>query len=246
MDILKEVPGKVGFYYRDLKTGKSISYNEDNQFIAASLIKVPILVETLKQIEEGKLEKNRIVSVADSDKVPSCGALNYMHTGLEVTIQDLYTLMIILSDNTATNIMINILGMDNINKTMHDLGLTNIKLNRLLFDAEEQRKGKENYISPRDIGLLLEKIYNNEVINEEICGEIQRVLKMQLLNAKIPHLLPRNVEIGHKTGEDTGITHDVGIIYSEDPFILCFTSNETDVPKAEDAMRRIALLCYQQ
>jgi len=243
-EILNKVPGGVGLYYLNLTTGRSITFNEHERFIAASVIKLPIFVETLRQIEDGIISKDMKVKVLASDKVPSCGALNYMHDDLEVTIEDLYTLMIILSDNTATNILINILGMDNINSTMEKLGLSNIIVNRLLFDVAEQKKGKENYFSAKDIGLLLEKIYNEEIINKEACLEIQRVLKMQQLNSKIPHLLPNGLVIGHKTGEDAGITHDVGIIYSENPFILCFASNDTHVPTAEDALRKIALLCY--
>lgn len=245
-NILDNVPGKVGFYYKDLKNEKCISFNEDEKFLAASVIKLPILVETLRQIEEGIIEKDMKVKVLKSDKVPSCGALNYLHDEIEVTIEDLYTLMIILSDNTATNMLMNILGIDNVNATVSDTGLSNIKLERLLFDMVAQKKGKENYFSPKGIGELLEKVYNGNMINKDISEEIQRVMKMQLMNSKIPYLLPGDLEVAHKTGEGSVITHDVGIIYSNNPFIFCFASNETNVPIAEDALRRIALLCYEK
>lgn len=169
-----------------------------------------------------------------------------MDEGLEVTIRDLYTLMIIHSDNTATNILINIAGMDNINNTLGDLGCNKSKLNRLLFDSEAQDKGFENYITSYEMGILLEKVFKREILSTEICEEIERVMKLQRLNSKIPYLLPKNLEIGHKTGEDSGITHDVGIIYSEKPFIFCFTSNKTNVIEAEEALRKMSLICFEE
>ena len=244
--LLKDVPGKAGFYYKNLKTGETIGFNENEPFIAASVIKIPILIEVLRQIEEGKLKEDDLVEVKEQDKMPSCGALTYMHDGLKVTVKDLYTLMIIHSDNTATNMLIRIAGIDNINNTIKELGCRATKLNRLLFDEEEQRKGKENYITPYEMGYLLEKAYKKELISPSISQEMLRVLKLQRINHKIPYLLPDDLVVGHKTGEDQGITHDVGIIYGRNPFIFCFASNETNVVKAENALREMALICYEE
>jgi len=244
--LFESVPGKVGFYYKDLIKEDIIGFNENTSFLAASVIKIPVLIEILKQIEEGKISADDLVEVKEEDKVPSCGALTYMHNGLKVTIKDLYTLMIIHSDNTATNMLIRMTGIENINSTLRELGCNTTTINRLLFDMEEKKKGKENYITPFEIGYLLERIYKRDIISESISKEIERVLKLQRLNHKIPYLLPRDLEIGHKTGEDDDITHDVGIIYSRKPFIFCFTSNETDVIKAEKALREMALICYEE
>jgi beta-lactamase class A len=245
-EILKNVPGNIGLYYKNLNTGATIEINEEESYLAASIIKLPILIETLNQIKDGVIRDDMMITLREEDKVPSCGALNYLHNGIEVTIKDLYTLMIVLSDNTATNILINKLGIENINKTMNSLGLKNTRVNRLLYDEMEQKKGKENYFSPKEMGLLLEQIYNGELIHEKISEEIQRIMKLQLMDSKIPYLLPEDTVVAHKTGEATGITHDVGIIYSKNPFILCFASNNTIVPVAEDALRKIALLCYEE
>lgn len=244
--LLDNVPGNVGFYYKDLITGETIGFNENNSFIAASVIKIPVFIEILRQIKEGKINEDDLVEVKRQDKVPSCGALTYMHDGLQVTIEDLYTLMIIHSDNTATNILIKMVGIENTNNTLRELGCNTTTLNRLLFDVEAKKKGKENYITPFEIGYLLEKVYRGEIISKSISEEIERVLMMQRLRHKIPYLLPKNLVIGHKTGEDDGITHDVGIIYTNRPFVFCFTSNETDVIKAEKALREMALICYKE
>lgn len=244
--IYSNIPGKVSFYYKDLVTEEVIAFNENQPLIAASIIKIPVLIEILQMIEKGELSAGQRVTIWDKDKVPSCGALTYMDEGLEVTLRDLYTLMIIHSDNTATNILINMAGIDNVNKTLEDLGSSNSKLNRLLFDSAGQKRGLENYISSYDIGVLLEKIYRKEILTEGICQEIERVMKLQRLGSKIPYLLPKDLVIGHKTGEDSGITHDMGIIYGDRPFVFCFASNETDVITAEKGLREMALVCYEE
>jgi beta-lactamase class A len=243
--IIDKVPGKIGVYYKDLNTGNSFKFNEDEGFLAASVIKLPILIAVLYEIKKGRLRKDDIIRLSTDDKVPSCGALAYMHSGLDVTIKDLYNLMTILSDNTATNMLIKTLGIHNINSIISELGLKITKLNRLLFDYEQQKQGKENYFSPSEIGILLEGVYRKNLISEDICQDIEEILKLQQINSKIPYLIPDNIEIAHKTGEDEGITHDVGIVYSEKPFILCFAANDTDVVLAEEAIRKISLLCYE-
>lgn len=243
MEQIKNVPGDVGFFYKDISSGDTVKYNEDKPFLAASVIKIPILIETLKQIQEGKLKKDDKVEVLREFKVPSCGALTYMHDGLQVTIEDLYTLMIIHSDNTATNMLINITGIENINNTLESLGYRKTRLSRLLFDIAGKNQGKENYFTVNEVGDMLEKIYNRELISKEISEEMERVLKLQRLNHKIPYLLPAGIEVAHKTGEDSGITHDVGIVYSEKPFIFCFASNNTNVIIAEQTMQKMALTC---
>jgi len=244
--LLKPLPGKVGVYYLDLASGKSFHYNGQESFIAASVIKLPVLVAVYHAIQDGCLGMDDLLTLSSADKVPGCGALTQMHSGLEVSIRDLCNLMITLSDNTATNMLINTLGIEKINAVGQEYGLEKTCLNRLLFDSVAKGQGKENYICPEEIGRLLERIYTGTVISPAVSEEIIITLKAQQLNSKIPHLLPRDIAIAHKTGEDSGTTHDVGIIYAAKPFILCFASNDTDVVSAEAALKTIALLCYSK
>ena len=238
---LRSISGKVGFYYKNLITGETVSFQEDLPLQAASVIKIPILIEAFTRLENGTLHKSDLFTVKKEDKLPSCGALTYMHDGLEVTLEDLYTLMIILSDNTATNLLIKHLGMEQINETMQKLGCKQIKLNRLLFDSEKSALGIENYISAGDIAFLLEKMYLGELVSKEASAEMIRILKNQRLNGKIPFYIHGKADIAHKTGEDDGITHDVGIVYGKEPFIICFCGNEVDVPAYERLMQEITL-----
>ena len=245
---LKNIEGDVSFYYKNLKTNDTIKYNENKIMKAASTIKLTILVEAFRQIKEGKIKKEELFITCEKDKVPSCGALNYMRENLKVTLEDLYVLMIILSDNYATNILIDKLDIDNINNTIKEIGLKNTILNRKMFDKEKVILGLENYISAEDIGNLLEKMYNNELIDEESSKEMINILKNQRLNSKIPFFLQSinpKIEIAHKTGEDTNISHDVGIVFAKEPFIICFCGNNVNVSEYERLMQDITFDIYK-
>lgn len=250
-DILKrleELPGRIGFYYKNLATGEVITYHEDEAYMAASVIKLFVMAEAVRQCKEGILSKDDKVVIDKSKCVPSCGALTYMHDGLEVTIQDLYTLMIILSDNSATNFLIDILGEDAINACIQELGCEKTELNRKMYDAEKSARGIQNYVCPVELGMFLEKLYNGEVFDSDCSEHMLSVMKDQRLNGKIPfyiHTIPDHGPIANKTGEDTGITHDVGIVYAKQPFVLVFLGNETDVARYERVMADISLMLYE-
>ena len=103
---LEQVKGKVGFYYKNLSTGETIGYQENEKMMAASVIKLMILTEAFRQMEEKMAKADEIFTVHKEDCLPSCGGLTYLHDGIQVTLEDLCVLMIILSDNTATNLLI--------------------------------------------------------------------------------------------------------------------------------------------
>lgn len=245
---LEKLPGKIGFYYKNLATGEVITYQEDESFQAASVIKLYIMAEAVRQCREGILSRDDMISVDRESCVPSCGALTYMHDGLEVSIQDLYTLMIILSDNSATNILIDILGEDAVNEGIRALGHTKTQLNRKMYDTVKSAQGIQNYVCPLELGIFLEQLYNGEVFDADSSEHMLSVMKNQRLNGKIPfyiHTIPGHGPIAHKTGEDTGITHDVGIVYAKQPFVLVFLGNDTDVARYEREMADISRMLYE-
>ncbi len=232
-DRIRAFPGDVGFYFRRLGGAEEpLLHNPDLPLIAASVIKIPIMVAAFREAGRGELNLSETVAIRPEMKMPSCGALTYLHDGLEVTLEDLVTLMIILSDNTATNILIDRLGMENVNAGMRALGLEKSTLRRLLFDSEASARGLENTITAEEMGQLLEKLFKGECVSPAADAEMLSILRDQRLNGKIPFFLD-DMEIAHKTGEDDGITHDVGIVYADSPLILCFASNHTNVPAFE-------------
>ena len=230
LEELKKMKGKPGFFYKNLVTKETFGYQEEVLFEAASVIKIPVLIEAFRQMEEGEAEAGEVVTRESEDELPSCGALTYLHDGIQVTLMDLCVLMIILSDNTATNLLIKRLGIKRINQTMREAGVMKTTLNRLLFDSEKSALGIQNYIVPKEIGFLLEQMENGTLISKQASSQMIEILKNQRLNGKMPFFVTDDTEIAHKTGEDDGITHDVGIVYAKEPFIACFCSNEIDEP----------------
>lgn len=240
---LSALPGKVGLYYENTADGVIHVYNGDEKVIAASVIKLFVMAEAFRQFEHGELQPDGVYVLRETDKLPSCGALSYMHAGLTVTWRDLVTLMIILSDNTATNILIDRLGMADINSMIDELGLTGTRLNRRLFQPELSRQGIENYITASDMGRFFRLLLDGQVVSPAASAEMLGILADQRLNGKLPfYLHSHGIPVAHKTGEDDGITHDVGVIGEEKPVILCIVSEGTDVPACERAMQDIAAM----
>ena len=237
---LRALPGRIGFYYKNLVTGECLGLHEEALFEAASVIKLPVYAVIMKLWAEGKLDLNEKLVCRDEDKLPPCGALYFFTGPVEADIRTLCGLMISLSDNAATNLLLKRLGLDFLNRQFKEIGLEKTHLERVLFDSEASARGLENHICPREIGELLESIYRHSFVSEEVSREMEQLLLNQQINHKIPGYLPDSIPVAHKTGEDDGITNDVAIVYAKEPFILCFAANQTDVPQAERAIREIS------
>ena len=188
---LRSVEGTACLYYKNLATGEECAYKADEAVNAASVIKIAVMAEAFRQMEAGLLLPQERFTLRDSDRLPSCGVLKALHEGIEVTTLDLTALMITLSDNTATNMLLRRIGLERVNDTLETLGLEKTRVRRLLF--LDQR-----------------------------------------LNGKMPFFLhAQGIRCAHKTGEDTRITHDCGIVLAKEPFIACFCSQGVDVAMFE-------------
>lgn len=244
---LERLPGKISFIYENLETGDRISYHEKEPMMAASVIKLFVMAAVFERMEQGLLDPEKMFSIKREDCVPSCGALTYLHDKILVTAMDLVTLMIIFSDNTAANVLIDYLGMEQINGTIKALGFEQTLLQRKMYDVLRSRRGIQNYITAYETGRLLKMMYDGTLISRQASEKMISILKNQQLCSKIPfylQALPEEPEIAHKTGEDTGITHDAGIVYGKKPFMVCFCGNETDTPAFERVMAEISLDLY--
>lgn len=241
---LTACPGRVGFYYKNLTTGDTFGVNEGEEFLAASVIKLPVFAEISRQAALGQVDWNEKILVAEEDKMPSCGALNSFTGSVEADIRTLCNLMITLSDNTATNVLIRRFGIGSLNRGFDEIGVKKSRLRRLLFDSEAAAAGLENTVVPAELGVLLEKIASRTFVDDPTSAEIEDTLLKQQINHKICGRMTEDVPVAHKTGEDDGITNDVGIVFARQPFVVCFLSNDTDVPMFEDCIRQIANELY--
>ena len=247
LDLFEGLSGKISFYYKNLISGEELCFNADEELVPASVMKLFVLTEAFRRFEEGSLLRDEVVTISRAQCYPSCGAINYLHDDFSLTVHDLCVLMIILSDNTATNALIDMLQIDNINASINSLGLQSSCIRRRLFDSESAARGIENCASARDCGRWFEMAYKGEIISQNASAEMLQIFKNQRLNGKIPfyiHSLENACPIAHKTGEDKGITHDVGIVFSDEPFVICFMGNDTDVPRFERVMAEASLMLF--
>lgn len=235
---MEEIPGHLGFYYKNLVSGYEYGVREEEAFLAASVIKLPIFLHILAKNAAGELDMTEKLLVTEEDKVPICGALTLFTGEVEADIRTLCRLMISLSDNTATNRLINYCGMEKLAEGFRAMGLEKTKLRRLLFDSKASAMGIQNEICPKEMGILLERLYRRDFVSEEVCGEALDTLLLQQIDHKINGKLNCVVPVAHKTGEDDNLSNDVGIVFAEEPFIVCFSGHGTDVYRWEDLMRR--------
>jgi len=237
-DEMSRLPGHTGFYYKNLVTGLTYGVHEEESFGAASVMKLPLFLHILKKAAAGEMRLDETLTVTQQDKVPICGALTLFTQDVSCDIETLCRLMISISDNTATNVLIDRCTLPAVQAGFRAMGLEKTQINRKLFDRAASHAGIQNYICPREIGDLLEQLYKNEFVSPEVCRHAIDTLMLQQVDHKINGKLCGKVPIAHKTGEDDALSNDVGIVYAPQPFIICFAGHDTDVYHWEDLMRR--------
>ena len=240
LEQIASMPGHNGMYFKNLSTGETIEYRSKESFGPASVIKLPILMHICQLARQCQVRMEEKIRCRHADKLGGCGALRAFSDEPEVSIATLCELMITISDNSATNLLIRRFGLDVLNEAFRQMGLSVTRLNRFLFDSEAASRGIENEFSPAEMGGLLEQIYQRKFVDETTSIYIEDMLMKQQINHKIPGIIGDAAPIAHKTGEDGGITNDVALVYAREPFVLCFAGNETDVPDFEDFIRRTA------
>jgi len=191
--------------------GKCIYIKSKEVFQSASLIKVPILIEGLRQSERGKLNVDQLVSI--TNHVGGSGVLQSLSRDALLTLKDLMTLMITVSDNTATNILIERLGMEAINSSMGKMGLQHTALNRKMMDFVAMEQGLDNYTSPSDMLTCLKVINEGLYLTEESRATALNMMKYQQFQDRLPGMMDLDrVMAANKTGSLPHVVHDCAII----------------------------------
>ena len=241
---MKTVEGHLGLYYKNLVSGFEYGVGADESYGAASVIKFPLFLHILSENEKGSLSLDDCIVTEEAEKVPSCGALNMFTGDVKTDIRTLCNLMICISDNTATNRLLRHCTLEGVEQGFIAMNLEKTKIRRFLFDSVASSKGIENSICPKEIGALLEQLYNGTFINEEVSKYALSVLCKQQINHKMNGKL-KGVMTAHKTGEDYMLSNDVGIVYAPEPFVICFAGHDTDVYRWEDLIRRGTYSLYR-
>ncbi len=244
--VAADFDGVIGLALKDLTTGESFSINGDMVFTQASTIKLQILLELLAQAREGRFSLDDPMTVSESDVTPGSGVLQRLTPGkVTMTIRDVATLMVIVSDNTATNMMIDLVGMESVNRTIQGLGFTETKLQRKMMDTQAWREDRENLSTPHEVARLLEMVHGADVLDRESCDEMLRILSIPK-GSSIRTRLPQGVRVAHKTGGVGGVIVDAGIVYLENrPFVIAAMTNWIgSAETARDTIAEIAVIAY--
>lgn len=225
--LLSSFEGDVGLYIHDMETADTLEINPTLVFPSASVIKIPMLALLLRDVQNNRIDWNAKRRIAPNNRVGGTGILCELSEDFAPTVEELAKLMIVLSDNIATNEIMDIVGIDRVNEFCKEIGCPNTCLMRKMLDFEAIKKGYNNYMCAGEAGQLLLRIAQEELISPATSRTIMQIMEHQQCRNKLPALLPtipnyaseeakRNIEDGsvlvaNKTGELVGIQHDVGI-----------------------------------
>ena len=245
--IISQVEGNVCINFYDLNKNNGFSVNGDKKVLSASMIKLLILAELMKKIFENKFSLSDTVMMANFMKIEGDGVLKELNTGHHFTLKELATLMIIVSDNQATNILIDFLGMENINQLGKELDLKETFLGRKMMDAEARKKGYDNYTCADDISLLLKLIYQEKLINKEASQLMLDILLRQQQGERLQRYLPSDIKIAHKCGDLDNLENDGGIIWLGDrAYILVVLTNGMPNLQCKQIIGKISKFVYDK
>ncbi len=245
--------GEIGIGFKDLASGEEIFYNGDQPFYMASTFKVFVLIAFFDLVMKGQLSEMDVYPVKAEDILPDTTFINDLSPRREFQLIELATLMIILSDNTATDILWRIVGAENVQRIIAEIGLLHTTvtkdcraiisgfydLQKTDSPEETARKfrdwqfntdvaDKDNVTLPREMTHVLDLLYHGRVLNETYCQKALNILRICLLNARIPSFLPMGAGVAHKTGAIGGYINDVGIVFTPkgDYILVCYSNSQ--------------------
>ncbi|MBI5472366.1 MAG: serine hydrolase [Ignavibacteriae bacterium] len=240
------VSGAMGFVAFDLVRGDRFAMNEQLVFPQASAIKILILMEVFMQVHKGKIKFSDLLWVEKKKQAAGSGVLSELgdHSS-QLSIRDLCVLMIVLSDNTATNMLLDVIGIGNVNQTLRSLGLTKTKVQRRMLDQAASVRGDENLSTPAEAARIMEILFKGEFINRAVCDDLLSILKKPKGGA-IQSAMPPDVPVAFKPGGLSGVTTEWAIVYLEGlPFVVVVMENYAVGDEADRATKKIAAILYE-
>ena len=251
----------VAFY--DLETGRELLINPDASFHAASTMKVPVMMEVFRQAREGKISldeqvpvRNEFKSIADGSSFSvspedDSDQTLYRKVGQTESVRELVKLMINVSSNLATNILIARVTPERVMDLMKKTGALNIRVLRGVEDGKAFERGLSNTTTARDLMIVLRRIGEGRAVSKEASREMVDIMVGQKFNEGIPAGLPAQACVAHKTGSITKINHDAGIVYPPGParrkpyVLVVLTRGIADEKRAHQLIADISKLIYE-
>lgn len=240
--------GRVAIFLRDLKTNKTWTYHPDDLFPSASLIKVPVMACVFTKIHEGKLALSQKLTLRRHNRVGGSGSIKWRHDGSQLTVRDLLYHMINESDNTATAMLIEALGINYIQQQFPKMGLFYTEIYPEGMSLKAGRVAHENYTTAREMSMLMEKIYRGEMVDRNSSQLMMDILKHKKATAsRLAKGLPAGWQIAHKTGLLRQACHDSAIILSPNGeyAITVLTGQNSNYAAAKDFITRLGRVTYR-
>ncbi len=233
--VLEAHRGQVSMAVKHLSNGEQFAYRATEPMPTASLIKLPVMIEAYRQAAAGVIDLDAMLTLREEDKVPGSGILTpHFSPGLQLRLRDAVRLMIAHSDNTATNLVLDQIGLESTSKTMEQLGFANTKIHAKVFRQdtsifpERSRQFGLGSTTAAEMVALLERLQQGE-FGEPATGEMMQHLLHCDDTSRIPRFLPSGVKVAHKTGSVTRVRTDAGIILSDTgPIALCVLTSENE------------------
>jgi beta-lactamase class A len=242
----REFDGVMGIAVKDLTGGEAFSVNADLVFPQASSIKIPVLVELYRQAQAGKLKLGERVEVKAAQMAGGSGVLQrFSDGGSAVSLRDLAVLMIVLSDNTATNILIDRVGMDNVNQMLAGTGLRQTRLQRRMLEVDAQKAGRENLSTPLEMIWLLGLLHQGKLLDAQHTAAVMEILSYAK-PSPLRRGVPASVRVASKDGGLAGVRCDSGIVFLEGrPYaIAVMTTYGGEESEGEEAITEVSRLVY--
>jgi beta-lactamase class A len=246
-EIDRNLDGVMGVAVLDLSDGHRYLLHASDVFPQASSIKICVLAELYRQAQQGKLKLTDLYTVNASDLVPDSDIMGGLTPGVtRITLRDLATMMVAVSDNSATNVLIDRVGMNNVNAFLNSLGLHETRLRRKMMDVKAATEGRENVSTPTEMMNLLEALYRGKALSKEMTEDFFKVLSTHK-DSWIPRDLPDDLKIANKPGALEGVRNDSGVIFVEKrPYILCvmttYLHRERD---GEETISKVSLAAWR-
>jgi len=249
----RDLNGTMGVAIMDLTDGRKLLLNPDAVFAQASCIKVTVLAELYRQEQQAQQGATRRARLSDiytmnsADLVADSASMAGLTPGLtKLTNRDLATFMVVASDNSAANVLISRVGMENVNSMLDSLGLTHTRLQRKMMDIRAAQAGRENLSTPREMMTFFADLYQGKVLDKALTDDYFKIFGTTK-PGYIPRLIPEGVRIANKSGELAGIRNDIGVVFVPNrPFIIvvmtAYLEQERD---GNDAIAKIASAAYE-
>ncbi len=247
LDIDRSLDGVMGVAIVDLTDGHKYLLHANDVYPQASSIKICVLAELYRQAQQGKLKLTDLYTVNAADLVQDSDIMGGLTPGVtRITLRDLATMMVAVSDNSATNVLIDRVGMDNVNTFLNAQGLRDTRLRRKMMDLKAAAEGRENVSTPNEMLNLLQALFRGEILNKEMTDDFFKVLSTHK-DSWIPRNLPDDLKIADKPGALEGVRNDSGVIFVDKrPYVLCvmttYLHRERD---GEEAISNISLAAWR-